>query len=115
MHKEVDEISKEELVNMILSLSEYQYRKGLYAGFMFCKDKRITEKQAYNFRYKDRKFDKAKCVFGGKGQRSIIEIIETESQFGSFTSRKLLLVERFVDFLKKHASEKQKYLYRFCL
>jgi hypothetical protein len=112
-NKEFDEITKEELVQMILSLSEFQYRKGLYAGFMFCKDKRITEKQAYNFRYKDKTFNRAKCVFGGNGERSMIQIIEWEPFIRTISFNKLLLKQKFVDFLKKHASEKQKKLWKY--
>jgi hypothetical protein len=112
INKQFDEITKEELVQMILPLCEYQYRRGIQQGYDMCKRGKITEKQAYDFRYKDKTFDRAKCVLGGKGQYSIIEIIEIEPFVRTYNYKKQRLKDMFIDFLKENASEKQKEIYK---
>lgn len=107
-----DKMTKQEFVEMILSLCEYQYRKGVQQGHSMGKRGIITEKQAYDFRYKDKNFNRAKCVLGGKGQYSIIGIIEMEPFVRTYDYKKQRLKDIFIDFLKENASEKQKEIYK---
>ena len=107
-----NEITNEELVEMILSLCEFQYRKGVQQGHSMAKRGIITEKQAYDFRYKDKTYNRAKCVLGGKGQYSIIRIIEMERFVSQITFKQIRTKDKFIDFLKKYASQKQKEIYK---